>query len=91
MSYQLNSDLVVKRTAFYSNTLYNIQQLIRDTKDGNNNYASKWITNEDTETITKILTLLRLAELETTRRYQVVLSERTEDLKNSLEANHGND
>ncbi len=85
MSYQSNSDLILRRTAFYSNTLYNLQQLIRDIQGDK---ACKWCTDFDEDTMNKILSLLRVAELETTRRYQVVLSERADDLQNSLEAGH---
>ena len=88
MNYQSNSDLLLRRTAFYSNTLYNLQQLVRDVKDHN---ADKWITDYDTNTINELLGLLRRAELAATTRYQEVLKERAEDLRSSLVVNHDTD
>lgn len=85
MDYQSKSDLVLRRTAFYGNTLFNLQQLIKDIKDRN---ADKWLTDKDEYTMHKILDLLSFAEIDTTKRYQEVLNERVDDLCKSLEHEH---
>ena len=85
MSYQSNSDLVLRRTAFYSSTLYNLQQLIRDIQGDK---ACKWCTDNDENTMNNILSLLSNAEIALIIRYQDVLKEHADDLQNSLEAEH---
>ena len=85
MSYQSNSDLVLRRTAFYSSTLYNLQQLIRDVQSDR---ACKWCTDNDEKTMNHILSLLSSAEITLIIRYQDVLKEHSDDLQNSLEAEH---
>ena len=81
MSYQSNSDRVLRRTGFYSNALYKLQSLIMDIKG---NQGCKWCVEEDNETMRSILTLLSKVEIRITNRYQTVLGERTEDLLSSL-------
>ena len=85
MSYQSNSDLVLRRTAFYSNTLFNLQQLIRDVQSDK---ACKWCTDIDEKTMNRILSLLSSAEITLVIRYQDVLRELTDGLRNNLEAEH---
>ncbi|MBR0035813.1 MAG: hypothetical protein IJP54_09070 [Synergistaceae bacterium] len=85
MSYQSNSDLVLRRTAFYSSTLYNLQQLIRDIQGDK---ACKWCTDTDENTMNHILSQLSCAEFTLIIRYQDVLREHADDLQNSLEAKH---
>ena len=85
MSYQSNSELLLQRTGFYCDTLYELQQFIKNIKDRS---TGKWITSEDKEIMHKLLTLLRFAELDVTFRYQNVLKERADDLQRILEGRH---
>ena len=81
MSYQTNSDLIRRRTAFYCNTLRDLQGFIYDIRD---QLACKWCTDKDNEVINEILGSFSCAELAITVRYQQVLGDRADDLRSSL-------
>lgn len=83
MSYQSNSERIYKRTAFYDNTLFYLQKATSDIKT---ELASRWCTEKDTDVMNTILEYLRLSEIALSMRYQEVLSERIEDLRNSTYA-----
>ena len=78
MSYQSNSDLIFRRTGFYSNVLYSLQRLITDIKG---DLASKSCNDKDENAISEVISYLINAELSISTRYQQVLSERIEDLR----------
>ena len=79
MSYQSNSDLIFRRTGFYSNVLYSLQRLITDIKA---DLASKWCNDKDKNAIHEVTAYLVNAELSVSARYQEVLNERIKDLRN---------
>ena len=80
-SYQLR-----RRNAFYSNTLYSLQQLILSVKECN---ADKWVTDFDKNAMDTILAHLSSAELALILRYQDVLRGRADELGGILrEAKH---
>ena len=85
MSYQSNSDMIRRRSAFYCNTLRNLQNFICDVRD---QLACKWCTDKDSKIINEILGSFTRAALAITTRYQQVLGDRADDLRSSLEANH---
>ena len=85
MSYQSNSDLIRRRSAFYCNTLRDLQAFIYDIRA---QLACKWCSDEDSKVINEILGSFACAELAITTRYQQVLGDRADDLRSSLEANH---
>ena len=82
MSYQTNSDLIRRRSAFYCNTLLDLQGFIYDIQS---QLACKWCSDEDSKVINEILGSFSCAELAITTRYQQVLGDRADDLRNSLE------
>ena len=86
MSYQSNSDMIRRRSAFYCNTLRDLQAFIYDIRA---QLACKWCSDKDSEVINEILSSFTRAELTITTRYQQVLGDRAEDLRSSLEEHHG--
>lgn len=83
LSDQKKSDLIARRTIFYCNNLYKLQQLIKDIEQER---ANKWYNNDDDNAVSEILSFLYHAEVSFSKRYGDVLNERADDLLSRLEA-----